>query len=196
MLAAIDLPLFHLLNAGPHSPAASIAAVRWVSAWLPGLCGALLAVWTLRAGATGRHDLYSTLGALALAWAASKLIRWGLPLPRPAHYGLGQQWIAHAPDASLPSLHAADAFALAQSLQLGRLPRPRWLAPLIWAMAVLVALSRVVLGVHFPSDILAGMVVGCASAWLVAHLAPRVWPGSAHGGAHGDGTGAPPQLHA
>lgn len=196
MLPAFDLPLFHLLNAGPHSPATSIAAARWVSAWLPGFCGALLAVWALRAGPTGRHDLYSTLGALALAWMASKLIRWGIPLPRPVHYGLGQQWIAHAPDASLPSLHAAGAFALAQALQLGRLPRPRWLAPLVWAMAVLVALSRVVLGVHFPTDILAGIAVGCASAWLVARGAPQIWPDHALGGAHGDGAAAAPRLHA
>lgn len=196
MLAAIDLPLFHLLNAGPHSPAAYIAAACGVSTWLPGLCGALLAAWALRAGTAGRHDVYSALSALALAWIASKLIRWGIPLPRPAHYGLGLQWIAHAPDASLPSLHATGAFALAQALQLGRLPRPRWLAPLIWAMAVLVALSRVVLGVHFPTDILAGMVVGCASAWLVARLVPRIWPGHALGDAHGDGAAAPPQLHA
>lgn len=196
MLAAIDLPLFHLLNAGPHSPAAYIAAARWVSTWLPGLCGVLLAVWAWRSGPVGRHDLYSTLGSLALAWVASKLIRWGLPLPRPAHYGLGLQWIAHAPDASLPSLHATGAFALAQALQLGRLPRPRWLAPLIWAMAVLVALSRVVLGVHFPTDILAGMVVGCASAWLVARLAPRIWPSHAQDGAHGDRAAAAPRLHA
>lgn len=181
MLAAVDLPLFHLLNAGPHSPPAYIAAARWVSVWLPGLGGALLTVWALRAGAVGRQDLYSTLSALALAWAASKLIRWGLPQPRPVHYGLGVQWIVHAPGASLPSLHATGAFALAQALQLGRLPRPRWLAPLVWAMAVLVALSRVVLGVHFPTDILAGMAVGCASAWWVGHMAPRVWPGKPHG---------------
>lgn len=183
MLPAFDLPLFHLLNAGPHSPTAYIATARWASTWLPGLCGALLAVWALRSGTAGRKDLYSALSALALAWVTSKLIRWGFPLPRPAHYGLGLQWIAHAPDASLPSLHAAGAFALAQALQLGRLPRPRWLAPLVWAMAALVALSRVVLGVHFPSDIVAGMAVGCASAWLVTQLARRVWPSRVHGNA-------------
>ena len=42
----------------------------------------------------------------------------------------------------------------------------------------------------------APVVVGCASAWLVARGAPRIWPGHAQGGAHGDRAAAAPRLHA
>jgi undecaprenyl-diphosphatase len=68
--------------------------------------------------------------------------------------------------ASLPSGHAANAFAAAMAI--GALwPRMR---ALLWAYAVVIAISRVVLLAHFPSDALAGAVAGVAGAALV-----RVW---------------------
>ena len=38
------------------------------------------------------------------------------------------------------------------------------------AAATLIALSRVVVGLHYPSDVLAGAVVGAAAALFVMHL--------------------------
>ena len=65
--------------------------------------------------------------------------------------------------ASLPSGHAIDAFAIA--IAVGALwPRAR---PLLWTYAVLIALSRVVLTAHFPSDVIAGAVVGVVGVLLV-----------------------------
>ncbi len=65
--------------------------------------------------------------------------------------------------ASLPSGHAIDAFAVATAL--GALwPRAR---PLLWTYAAVIALSRVVLTAHFPSDVIAGAVVGVVGALLV-----------------------------
>ena len=65
--------------------------------------------------------------------------------------------------ASLPSGHAVDAFAAAMAI--GALwPRTR---PLLWTYAVIIAVSRVVLTAHFPSDVLAGAMVGVVGALLV-----------------------------
>jgi membrane-associated phospholipid phosphatase len=64
---------------------------------------------------------------------------------------------------SLPSGHATTAFAVA--IALGALwPRLR---PLLWTYAVLIAVSRVVLTAHHPSDVLAGAVFGVVGALLV-----------------------------
>jgi undecaprenyl-diphosphatase len=64
---------------------------------------------------------------------------------------------------SMPSGHATDAFAIAAAI--GALwPRMR---PLMWSYAVVIALSRVVLTAHFPSDVMAGAVVGTLGALLV-----------------------------
>lgn len=72
--------------------------------------------------------------------------------------------------ASFPSGHATTAFAVAVAF--GALfPRLRW--PLI-AVAVLVAATRVVLGSHYPSDVIAGAVVGSAFAlFMVKAFAAR-----------------------
>lgn len=65
--------------------------------------------------------------------------------------------------ASLPSGHAIDAFAAAMAI--GALwPRTRLL---MWTYAVIIAVSRVVLRAHFPSDVMVGAVVGVIGALLV-----------------------------
>jgi membrane-associated phospholipid phosphatase len=65
--------------------------------------------------------------------------------------------------ASLPSGHSTDAFAAAMAV--GALwPRTR---PVMWTYAVVIALSRVVLTAHFPSDVVAGAVVGVVGALIV-----------------------------
>jgi undecaprenyl-diphosphatase len=67
---------------------------------------------------------------------------------------------------SFPSGHATDAFAAAMAI--GALwPATR---PYLWTYAVLIALSRVVLLAHFPSDVLGGAMAGAAGV-----LAVRAW---------------------
>ncbi|MBV8422279.1 MAG: phosphatase PAP2 family protein, partial [Hyphomicrobiales bacterium] len=65
--------------------------------------------------------------------------------------------------ASLPSGHAVDAFAAAMAIGL-LWPRMR---PLLWTYAVVIAVSRVVLTAHFPSDVMVGAVVGVVGVLLV-----------------------------
>lgn len=65
---------------------------------------------------------------------------------------------------SFPSGHTSDAFALATSVSLAY---PKWyvIAP-SFAWAVAVGYSRMDLGVHYPSDVLAGAILGAGSAFL------------------------------
>lgn len=65
--------------------------------------------------------------------------------------------------ASLPSGHATTAFAALVAIG-AIFPQAR---ALLWIYAVLIAFSRVVLMAHYPSDVLAGALVGAAGAWLV-----------------------------
>ena len=66
---------------------------------------------------------------------------------------------------SFPSGHTCAAFAAAWSWR-KRLPR-RWLGRVGVAAAVLMGLSRLYLGVHFPTDVLAGALVGMGCAWFM-----------------------------
>jgi undecaprenyl-diphosphatase len=64
---------------------------------------------------------------------------------------------------SFPSGHAASAIAGAFVTTL-MAPRAR---ALLWALAVLIAASRIYVGVHYPLDVFAGACVGCGLAVLV-----------------------------
>jgi membrane-associated phospholipid phosphatase len=65
---------------------------------------------------------------------------------------------------SFPSGHTSEAFALATSASL---TYPKWyiIAPsFAWAGAI--GYSRMDLGAHYPSDVLAGAILGAGCAWL------------------------------
>lgn len=68
---------------------------------------------------------------------------------------------------SFPSGHSVTAFALAYVLSQ---TYPKW-SPLFYALATLVAFSRVYLGSHFLSDVVAGAALGLCAGWIVCRLA-------------------------
>lgn len=76
----------------------------------------------------------------------------------------GQEILFHRPDYSFPSDHAAFLFAIAFSFFLAG---KKSISYLLFAISVVISLSRVVVGFHWPSDILVGWVVGIAAAYLI-----------------------------
>jgi undecaprenyl-diphosphatase len=96
--------------------------------------------------------------ALAIGKVVSELVDRARPFVADPH-GV-HLFSAHAADPGFPSDHATAAFAIATAIVL----RKRG-----WGIAALVAatvlsLGRVALGVHFPSDVLAGAALGAAVA--------------------------------
>ncbi len=124
-----------------------------------------------------RRGAFRAVLALGIAILVSDLVgsQWLRPVfgrMRPC-YALppGEvRWIAPAANGpSLPSLHASNMFALALVVTLAR---PR-LAPLAYLVAVLVSVSRLYVGVHWPTDVLAGVVWGTLAGtvgWTVARV--------------------------
>jgi len=66
------------------------------------------------------------------------------------------------------SSHAANSFAVATLLSF--IIRHRWVTLSLFTWALLQCYSRVYLGVHYPGDILGGIIVGVLSGWLVWRL--------------------------
>lgn len=163
--------LYALLNADAQTHWFSIQSARILSAWLPNISGVLVVLALVFGSPAVRRTMLMLLLSMATAWLIARLIRWGFPAPRPFQLNQGTQWIQHGGRASFPSMHASGAFALAMAITLGGTRHRKLLVALAWGAAIGVAWSRAHLGVHFPSDLMAGALVGIFSAVLVWNAA-------------------------
>ncbi|KRE47496.1 undecaprenyl-diphosphatase [Paenibacillus sp. Soil724D2] len=79
------------------------------------------------------------------------------------------QLIAHPANASFPSDHAIGAFVIATSIWIHRRKEGElWLV-----LAAGIAFSRIWTGIHYPSDVIGGAVIGIAAAVLIHQLFKR-----------------------
>lgn len=167
----LDLALFRLLNRDGGAWLDGAARVLSSLAFGVGVGLALaLALWLSRGRGALRAILALGIAAALSDALGSQVLRPLLGRARPC-YALPAaevRWVLRAADvSSLPSLHAANLFALALVAALG----DRRLGPLAYAAAAAVSLSRVYGGVHWPSDVVAGAAWGTiwgAAAWLLA----------------------------
>jgi membrane-associated phospholipid phosphatase len=88
---------------------------------------------------------------VAASYAVSTSIKVAVRRRRPALAGLPPLMTTHT-TLSFPSSHAVTSFAAARAFGI----------PALWAVALPMALSRVYLGVHYPSDVAAGAALGTA----------------------------------
>jgi len=123
----------------------------------------LLLLWFMggrRERETALFAAISAVTALSLGAACSAVYFH----PRPFMTGLGHVWIDHATDSSFPSVHGTLFFSVALAL----LARRNWISGSVMALlSVLVAWSRIFLGVHFPFDMGGAFVVAAtAVTWI------------------------------
>ncbi|GAA2440243.1 hypothetical protein GCM10010191_64820 [Actinomadura vinacea] len=110
--------------------------------------------------------------AVVAAYLVSEVSKSFLREERPCRAVAGAMNIAACPapgDWSFPSNHATIAAASAAAIVVAW----RAMAPLVLPLALLMAFSRVFVGVHYPHDVAAGFVVGVVVAPVVALLVVR-----------------------
>lgn len=168
-MQGLDATLFGLINAGPSVPAWSLGLARFASDILPALLALAIGACALF-DRRWRRVFFTALVSVVLVWVIVNVFRSLFPIPRPAFYGLGIQWVPQGLRPGFPSLHVAGTFAAAFSLWC--LP---WRAPVAAALAVaaVVAWSRLYLGLHFPSDVFAAMMLGALVSFMVERCISR-----------------------
>ncbi len=110
-------------------------------------------------------SIRAALAGLATWLAASPLFAqmWFRPRPELAELG-GRELFFHRPTHSFPSDHAGFLMALTVSFYLMGL---RKIALVFLIATIFVSFGRVIIGFHFPTDIVGGWLVGAIIAWLV-----------------------------
>lgn len=111
------------------------------------------------------------LGYLSMlsVWVNS-VVKHLFDIPRPADPRLRVRWPETSP--SFPSGHAQSAVTNWGYLAL-QLRRPLWTV-LAFLIMLLIGLSRMVLGVHFPQDVIGGWIIGLIVLFVYAWAEPRV----------------------
>lgn len=128
-----------------------------------------LLVYLYRMKSSARERVFAfitlTLSAVLSRGIFTEVIRFFYDRPRPFDV-LNITPIFLDDNPAFPSGHTTFLFALAFALFYFNKKAGWWFT----ALAFLVALTRVIAGIHWPSDILGGIIVAFISVWLVRQL--------------------------
>lgn len=163
-LLNLDYKVFIWLN----SFAGHSKSFDWLMLFLGHYFPYLIAVGLVAAWFFVNQNNRKALGISFLAFVLSRgilveVVRKIVPRNRPFLSYEVVQLIAKGMEKSFPSGHAAAFFAIAAGMYLYNKKVGLWL----FVTATIISLARVISGVHYPSDILAGALVGIFSAWFV-----------------------------
>jgi undecaprenyl-diphosphatase len=177
-MKALNLALFQWLAAG-YAPNPWLLSLASAIA----LCGAsacmVLMGWVAWRRPSERGCVMAALAFAAVTAVLAHAIAAALNLPRPFMLGLSPAYVEHGARGSLPSVHASVMFTAALVFLLR--PRLRDLGIGMMAVAAITGWARVYVGVHFPADIAAGLLLAVLMVGVFLgverlyrrHVAPR-----------------------
>lgn len=160
--------------------------MRWDAKWgVLVFAGLLLVAWFVGRRASDAPQrvaaaIWSALAALAAVGLAQP-INHAVKRERPFVAMTGvHTLVSHARDYGFPSDHATAVGAVAAGLWLVR----KWLGAVATVLALVLAFSRVYVGVHYPGDAAGGLALGAvvalAGAYVVVPILRRMILGLAH----------------
>lgn len=147
---------FYKLMSGTATP---ISLATPFSYWVAGM---------ISKNKTLKKDALFALESFAYSQALTFGVKAISNKPRPHEADPTLISLKNAKNSSFPSGHTAEAFATATSLTL--ITHKWYVAVPAYTWASLVGYSRLYLGVHYPSDVIAGAFVGSGSAFLSYEL--------------------------
>lgn len=189
-IQAADTLVFRWVNGACAHPVLDVAMVLFTELGLGVVQLALLALLYVFGGPTGRRTALLCALAFAVSGLAAQILKVGVERPRPGFLLEDCRFLSERLfHGSFPSGHTTTSFAIAL---VAAAHYRRWAVPLFLG-AALVGCSRVYLGVHFPTDVLAGAATGLASGWACLAEVRRARPPAVAPVAGGH-TEAPPET--
>lgn len=175
---SLDTKLFYFFNdfAGRHRILDALAVFfaeylqyLAVAAFLLLLCFSVYS-WRKKI----RVFLVASVSAAVARLGITEIIRFFYQRPRPfvtlqVHKLLSNGWFYNDKEWSFPSGHSAFFFAMATVIYLYNKKWGVW----FFVAAILINISRVVVGVHYPSDIFGGAIVGLLSGFAIFFIAEK-----------------------
>lgn len=169
----MDETLFLAINHLPH-----IVILDDLARFLSGI-GQWGAIWFLiavilffREEKRDHWFFLPTVLATVFSWILSEIfLKWVFARPRPT-IDIGAIILTTPGNYSFPSTHATIAWAMAFVLW----REDEKLRPWLIILATLISLSRIYLGVHYPSDVLSGAILGLIIGWGVMRIESLLQP--------------------
>lgn len=115
--------------------------------------------------------IFSILSVFLSRIVITEIIRYFYFIPRPFVNNDVFQLIFYETSGSFPSGHAAFFFALATTIFFFH---KKW-SILFFTGAVLIGVSRIIAGIHWPIDILSGAIIGILSAVLICKIWEKIY---------------------
>jgi undecaprenyl-diphosphatase len=163
----LDRALFRAIFGVKRAPLTSVMRAFTVAGSAGALWGFLAAAAFLLTGLEPSRLLIPWT-AIAASWTVAEGVKYLFDRARPFLWDTEIAPLIKTPSSSsFPSGHSATAAAGAITLSV---LYPSF-APLLVLAGLLVVLSRVYLGVHFPFDVLAGIVIGISTSAVVLAVA-------------------------
>lgn len=166
-LESLNIAWFNLINAPAEASHRMIHIATFIANDLIYFLMAFLIISWLYGDYARKELALKSVVIAFIALGVAQIITAIYPHPRPFMIPIGRTYVVHAPDASFPSDHMTLFSSIAFTFWFARY----YLSGLlIFVAGLLVAWSRVYLGVHFPFDMLGSVILSVIMVWSLQPL--------------------------
>lgn len=122
-----------------------------------------------------KYRKYQVAFAFTINAIIINILKYTVNRPRPYEVDKYIEKLSSGGSPSFPSGHTGDVMIVAISMSL-LFFKQKWMLLIIWLWAIAVAYSRMVLGVHYPSDVLGSVVISTIVAMVTNNIFNKLRP--------------------
>ena len=170
----LDIQLFYLLNNLAGQSPLFDAVIVFFASYLAYILVALFLVLVFFSQYPKREKLQifwvTVISTIIARFGVTELIRFFYHRPRP-FIDLPVNQLITSNEWSFPSGHATFFFAMATAIYLYN---KKW-GIFFFLATILITVSRVIAGIHYPSDIVGGALIGVAVAYTIFYFTRKIY---------------------